>query len=188
MTRSRARITGAVYLVYFLAVMLAVALTGHVAPAFSDAANLIANAVYVAVTLLLYEIFKPVNRSIAQLAVAISFAGCIVQSLSLFHLAPSHSSLPIFGLFNLTIGYLILRSTFLPRVLGVLMMLSGFAWLTVLSPELLKHISMYVEIIGVVAEGSLMVWLLTMGVDVRRWNQQERASATAPATSIESQR
>ncbi len=52
------------------------------------------------------------------------------------------------------------------------MALSGFAWLTVLSPEPIKPITMYVEIIGVVAEGSLLVWLLIMGVNVQRWNEQ----------------
>jgi len=172
MTRSRARITGAVYLLYFLTAILAASSIGRVPVAYSDAANLIANAGYVAVTLLLYQIFQPVSRSIALLAVAISIVGCVVQSLSLFHLAPPHSSLPIFGLFNLTIGYFILGSTFLPRVLGVLMVLSGLAWLTVLSPDLLKHITMFVEIMGVLAEGSLMLWLLIFGVDVQRWNEE----------------
>jgi len=95
-----------------------------------------------------------------------------VQSLSLFHLASPHSSLPIFGLFNLAIGYLILRSTFLPCVLGILMALSGLGWLLVLSPELVKHIVTYIEITGIVAEGSLMLWLLVMGVNVQRWNEQ----------------
>ncbi|MGC9991627.1 MAG: DUF4386 domain-containing protein [Candidatus Cybelea sp.] len=172
MTRSRARITGAVYLLYFLTAILAASSIGRVPVAYSDAANLIANAGYVAVTLLLYQIFQPVSRSIALLAVAISIVGCVVQSLSLFHLAPPHSSLPIFGLFNLTIGYLILRSTLLPRALGVMMALSGLAWLTVLSPDLLKHITMFVEIIGVLAEGSLMLWLLIFGINVQRWNEQ----------------
>jgi hypothetical protein len=159
-------------LLYLRTAILAVSSIGRVPVAYSDAANLIANAVYVGVTLLLYQIFKPVSRSVALLALAISIVGCIVQSLSLFDLVPPHSALPIFGLFNLSIGYLILRSTFLPRALGVLMALSGVAWLTVLSPDLLKHTTMFVEIIGVLAEGSLMLWLLIFGVDVRRWNEQ----------------
>jgi hypothetical protein len=159
-------------LLYFLTAIFAVSLIGRVPVVYSDAANLIANAGYVAVTLLLYQMFKPVSRNFALLAVVISFVGCTVQSLSLFHLAPPHSSLPIFGFFNLTIGYLILRSTFLPRALGVLMALSGLGWLTVLSPDLVKHITTYVEIIGILAEGSLMLWLLIMGVNVQRWNEQ----------------
>ena len=172
MTRSRARITGAVYLLYFVTVIFAVSLIGHVPAAYSDAANLIANAIYLVVTVLLYRMFRPVNPKVASFAVAISVVGCFVQSLSLFHLAPPQSSLPIFGLFNLTIGYLILRSTFLPRVLGILMALSGVGWLLVLSPDLVRHIGTYIEIAGVTAEGCLMVWLLVMGLNVQRWNEQ----------------
>jgi hypothetical protein len=175
MTRSRARITGAVYLLYFLTAIFAVFLVGRVPAAYSDAANLMSNAVYVAVTVLLYQLFRPVSRNVALLAMAISIVGCIVQSLSLVHLTTPRSALPIFGCFNLAIGYLIFRSTFLPRVLGVLMALSGLGWLTVLSPELLKHILVYVEIIGIGAEGSLMLWLVVMGVNVRRWNEQAGA-------------
>jgi hypothetical protein len=172
MTQFRARMTGAVYLTYFITVIFAASLIGRVPIVYSDAANLLANALYVAVTILLYEIFKVVNRNLAALAVLISFAGCVVQSLSLFNFTSPQSSLPIFGCFNLAIGCLILRSTFLPRVLGALMVLSGLAWLTVLSTELVRHIGTYVEIVGVVAEASLMLWLLLMGVSVQRWNEQ----------------
>jgi len=43
--------------------------------------------------------------------------------------------LVFFGMFNSLIGYLIFKSTFLPRILGVLMALSGLGWLTFLSPR-----------------------------------------------------
>lgn len=176
MTRSRARITGSVYLLYFFMAISAVSLVGRVPIAYSNAANLIANAGYIVVTVLLYQMFKPVNRNLSLLAVVISLVGCTVQSLSLFHLIAPQMSLPIFGLFNLTIGYLILRSTFLPRTLGILMALSGLGWLAVLSPELVKHITSYIEILGITAEGSLMLWLLVMGVNVERWNEQARTA------------
>ncbi|MGA9019929.1 MAG: hypothetical protein WB438_13465 [Candidatus Cybelea sp.] len=58
MTISRARITGAVYLLYFVTVIGAVALIGRTPAALSDAANLIANAIYIVVTLLLYQPFQ----------------------------------------------------------------------------------------------------------------------------------
>jgi hypothetical protein len=54
------------------------------------------------------------------------------------------------------------------------MALSGLGWLTFLSPELAKHISSYVEILGIAAEGSLMLWLLVEGVNVQRWEAQAR--------------
>ena len=49
--------------------------------------------------------------------------------------------LVFFGLFNLLIGYLIVKSTFLSRILGALMGLSGLGWVTLLSPPLANHYS-----------------------------------------------
>ena len=84
-------------------------------------------------------------------------------------------SLVFFGLFNLLIGYLIFRSTFLPRILGALMALSGLGWLTFLSPPLANYLFTYIAAIGILAEALLMLWLLVKGVNEQRW--QERASA-----------
>ena len=83
--------------------------------------------------------------------------------------------LVFFGLFNLLIGYLIFRSTFLPRILGVLMALSGLGWLTFLSPPMANYVFSYIAVLGILAEALLMLWLLVKGVDVQRW--KERASA-----------
>ncbi len=53
------------------------------------AADLIAAACYIAVTLLFYDMFKPVNRSLSLLAAFFSLVGCAIQALSyLFDLAP----------------------------------------------------------------------------------------------------
>jgi hypothetical protein len=175
MTRSRARISGVVYLLYFVTVTVASLLVGRIPAAYSDSANLIANAVYVAVALLLYQILRPVSPAVALAALIVSVVGCVIQSLGLFHLVPGHSALPIFGIFNLTVGYLILRSTFLPRVIGALMALSGLGWLTFIVPALALRIVVPVEILGIVAEAALMLWLLVMGVNPQRWN--ERAAA-----------
>jgi hypothetical protein len=62
------------------------------------------------------------------------------------HLAPYKiSSLVFFGPYCLLIGYLIFRSTFLPRILGVLMALAGLGWLIFLSP-LAIYLSTYLKI------------------------------------------
>ena len=83
--------------------------------------------------------------------------------------------LVFFGLFNLLIGYLIFKSSFLPRILGVLMALSGLGWLTFLSPSLANYLLTYIEVLGIIAEASLMLWLLVKGVNVQRWKEQASA-------------
>lgn len=63
-----------------------------------------------------------------MLAAAFSLVGCVLQVLILFHLLVSPvNPLAIFGCYCLLIGFLIVRSTFLPAVLGVLMMFGGLA-------------------------------------------------------------
>jgi hypothetical protein len=76
------------------------------------------------------------------------------------------------GLFLLLIGSLIVRATFLPRVLGAVIALAGVGWLTVLWPPLAHALSPFLQILGFVAEALLMLWLLVRGVNVQRWKQQ----------------
>src|SRR5580658_4137723 len=173
----RARITGAVYLLYFLTAVLGQYLAGRKLVGYGNAVNLIANAFYVATTLLFYELFKPVNKRVSLVAALFSLAGCAVATLDLFHLAPSRvSPLLFFGPYCLLLGYLIMRSTFLPRALGVLMASAGVGWLIFLSP-LAIQLSIYLKVLGFLAEAALMLWLVTMGVNVQRWTEQARAVA-----------
>ena len=72
----RARITGVVYLLYFLTAISAEVFVGRGRFVIYDAVNLIAYAFYIAVTLLFYYMFKPVNRSLSLLAAVFSLVGC----------------------------------------------------------------------------------------------------------------
>jgi hypothetical protein len=81
-----------------------------------------------------------------------------------------------FGVYCLLIGCLILKSTFLPRILGVLMASAGLGWLTFLSPPLANYLSPYILVLGFFAELALMLWLLVMGVNVQRWKKQASAA------------
>jgi hypothetical protein len=178
--RSNARIAGVVYLLYFLTAILAELLVGRGLVAYGNTINVIAFAFYIAVTVLFYHLFKPVNRSLSLLAALFSIMGCTIGSLSVFHLAPSHiSAFLFFGPYCLLIGYLILRSTFLPRIFGVLMMFAGLGWLIFLSPSLANYLANGIEALGILAEGSLMLWLLVMGVNEQRWEEQTNRPESA---------
>jgi hypothetical protein len=61
-----------------------------------------------------------------------------------------------------------------PRILAALMALSGLGWLTFLSPPLANHLSPYIDVLGFVAEASLMLWLLVRSVNGPRWTEQAR--------------
>jgi hypothetical protein len=172
----RPRLTGVVYLVYFLTAVSAEAFVGRGRLVIYDAVNLIAYAFYIAVTLLFYYMFKPVNRSLSLLAAFFSLVGCANDLLGLFNRAPYKiSSLVFFGPYCLLLGYLIFRSAFLPRILGVLMACAGLGWLIFLSP-LANHLSTYLMVLGFLAELSLCLWLIVKGVNVQRWKEQASAA------------
>jgi Domain of unknown function (DUF4386) len=170
--RPMARITGVVYLLYFLTAVSSEVFVGRGRPVLFDSVNLIADTFYIAVTLLFYYLFKPVNRSLSLLAAIFSLVGCSNDVLGLLDLAPYKiSSLVFFGPYCLLLGYLIFRSTFLPRILGVLMAFAGLGWLIFLSP-LANHLSTYLKVLGFLAELSLMLWLIVKGVNVQQWKEQ----------------
>jgi hypothetical protein len=86
-----------------------------------------------------------------------------------------------FGFFCLLTGYLAFKSTFLPRILGGLMMLAGLSWLTFLSPLFAAKYFPYI-LAGAVGEGLFPLWLLVKGVDAERWKQQAGAARRAEPT------
>ena len=94
------------------------------------------------------------------------------------------------GLFSIdcfATGYLIYRSTFLPRFLGVLLIVGGFCYLTnsvtyFMPPKLLPDLFPYIYIPSLVAEVSLALWLAVAGVNVAKWNSVENARAAVSNT------
>jgi hypothetical protein len=90
-------------------------------------------------------------------------------------------ALVFFAFYGLTIGYLVYHATFLPRFLGVLLMLGALAWLAYLSPALGASLFPYIAA-GGVGELLLLLWLLIKGVDSARWTEQaERFRRPEPA-------
>ena len=234
--RALARITGVVYLLFFMTAVLGALLAPEIggpgglsgnatstahsilahenAVRFGWAVGLISTVFYVALMALFYHIFRPVSRGLALLAAFFGLTGCAItavgslfqlvslvildgspylsvfsgeqrQALALLSLNVGAQSgtvaLVFFGPFQLVLGYLIFRSSFLPRVVGVLIALAGVGWLTVLWPPLANSLLTPLEVLGFVAEASLMLWLLVVGVNAERWNQRAGAAPSLGA-------
>ncbi|HKH97525.1 MAG TPA: DUF4386 domain-containing protein [Candidatus Sulfotelmatobacter sp.] len=170
--RLKARIAGVLYLTSFV-----VGIFGEfvVRGRLGFAVGLIAVSCSIAVTLLLYHIYKAVNRSLSLLAVSFNLVGLTFEALR-WNPRGVDIALVFHGFYCLLIGYLIFRSTFLPRILGALMAIAGLGWLTFLSNPLVNHLSPYNLASGLLGEASLMLWLLAMGVNVQRWKEQASAA------------
>ena len=174
--RAWARITGVVYLLYFLTALCAEMVVGRGRLVAYDAVTLLAYAFYIVLTLLFYRMFKPVNARLSLLAAILSLVGCAIEVLGVF-LPAFHGVLPLafFGPYCLLIGYLIVGSTFLPRTLGVLMMLAGVGWLIFLTP-FAGQLSPYLKALGFIAELLLCLWLVLIGVNMPRWQEKYLSS------------
>jgi len=171
--RFKARVTGALYLLSLVTVTFAeLSLRGRL----NVAGGLIAIAGMAVVTLLIYDIFKPVNRRLALLAAFISLVGLSFEAL---RLQPKGVNIAIVfaGFYCLLIGYLIFRSTFLPRILGVLMAVAGLGWLTYVSNTLVNLLSPYNLAAAFLAEASVFLWLLVMGVNTPKWREKARLAS-----------
>ena len=176
--RFRGRVAAIFYLLNIASGSLALLFIGRKLALCAGAANLTATVSYVIVTVLFYSIFKPANRRVSLLASIVSLVGCVVGAISSLRLATIPvNALVFFGVYCVLIGYLISKSTFLPRVLSVLMVIGGFGWLTFLSRSLTKTIAPYNMVPGILAETLLTFWLLIPGLNEQRWKEQAAASA-----------
>jgi hypothetical protein len=183
--RLKARIAGILYLLIFIAAPSGAATA-------TPAKMMITLTCDTGVALILYALLKPVSMRLSLLAAffrLIFVAVMAINSLNYFglvdHFKGAHSAAAFntgygiamvpFGVHCLLIGYLIFKSIFLPRILGVLLALAGLGYLIFLWPPLGRHLFFpYILVPGIVGEGSLTLWLLVMGVNAKRWKETPR--------------
>ncbi len=176
---------------------------------FGFASSLFGVAFHVAWIALFYELFEPVNRTLARLSAFLGLVVCSLQALTaLLYVAPHlvltgrsalgaftpeqtqalayaflrlnayafDTDLVFFGFWCLVAGYLIFRSTFLPRVLGVLLMIDGLGWAMYVVPPFANRLFPVIAGASGLAEIPLQLWLIIAGVNAQRWKEQAAAA------------
>jgi hypothetical protein len=185
----KARIAGLLYLLIFISAPSGAATATPVKMVINLASD-------TGVALVFNDLFQPVSRRISFCALLfrlIFVAVMVLNSLTYFgagaFLQGTHSAVSFdkvygialipFGMHCILIGCLIFKSLFLPRILGVLMVIAGSGYLIFLWPSLGDRLFFpYIVVPGVVGEGSLTLWLIIMGVNVERWRGQKVARST----------
>lgn len=89
-------------------------------------------------------------------------------------------ALIFFGIVCIAIGYLIVTSTFLPRILGGLMVLAGVCYLInsfvhFLAPHLSGYLLSYILLPCFIGELALCLWLMVKGVHEQKWHAMANA-------------
>ena len=88
-------------------------------------------------------------------------------------------ALIFFAFESLLGGWLMYRSGFLPRFLGVVSMVGGIGWMTYLWPPLGAQAFMFVALFGIVGVIVTSGWLLIRGVDDVKWRERAALASTS---------
>jgi len=174
--------------------------------------DLVAIMLFMSAMVLLYTLLAPSSRRVASIMLAFVIAGSVIQSLDAvsdvaallvlkgvhlpaaeaqalayvalrLHSALYQLALAFFGGLALLIGRLVLSATFLPRWLGIFMLIDGLGYLTFslgtfLSPAFGLHVYPILPFAtAAIGELPLWLWLIVRGVDIDRWRMQAAGSA-----------
>ncbi len=159
------------------------------------AADLISGLSYLGATVFLYYVLKPVSKSLSLLAAFFGLAGVAIgalgwvtsqlQAMSMISLKLQMQVFSIgmvfFGIQCILMGCLVARSTYLPRILGVLLAIGGTSYVIAsfsnfLLPLFGARLIPFIMPVALIGEGSLTLWLLVKGVNEQRWYEQAGAA------------
>lgn len=172
----------------------------------ADIATLLSD---MAIAVLLYRILRPVSDTLALMAALFRAAWCAVFAIAtLAHFAPLillrlpglevapvlalgalrlHTlgysiGLVFFGAHCLIVGLLIVRSRFLPAVLGWLLAVAGAAYLAdsflnLAAPAVRASLFPWLLLPGFISESLLALWMLAVGLNPARWSDVDGGEA-----------
>ena len=85
--------------------------------------------------------------------------------------------------FAIGIGYLVFRSTFLPRVSGVLLAIGASCYMAYgiadfLAPAFAAHLVPWIQLPSLAGEGSFCLWLMIAGLKVQGWKELAGAAGS----------
>ena len=148
----------------------------------------------IGLAVILYMLLRPVNRDLALAAVFFNLVSIAIEGVAAVSLAAalqtalpeqalfsirSHGTgfgvaLVFFGVECVILGYLVYRSDYMPRSIGVLMQIAGACYIInsfalFLSPPLSRLLFPAILIPCLIAELALALWLLVKGVHAEKW-------------------
>lgn len=170
----------------------------------------------VALTVMLYRLFKPVSRTLSLIAAFCRLAMSLVMGLNLLNylipllLLSGSDYLSVFepdqlhalallfldthqygvyiwglffGLHLMALGYLIFKSGYFPKVIGILMMIGSFGYateslaaITFVDNDLVSTMVIVFLVVAVVGELSFTFWLLIKAININEWNARMAVS------------
>jgi hypothetical protein len=88
----------------------------------------------------------------------------------------------IFGFHLLLLGYLIYKSGFWPRFLGIMLLIASLGYLVqsyghILAPQYDAVLSTVVLVMTIPGELAFTLWLLIKGINVERWEERALESS-----------
>lgn len=105
-----------------------------------------------------------------------AFSNEQVQQLALLTLQTNRLgpgiALAFFGVSGLLNGYLIFKSTFLPRWMGVISMAGSVGWMAFFYPPLGSQLFMFIAALALIGAAIKIFWFIVYGVDEEKWKKR----------------